>query len=121
MWDMASLKRSKATRRLSATATGLIALFITTSVAADAYLDALKAEARSEKQLTLPKPADADRANLRTDDQVQMEDWLKQEFIGTYAFYQKLSDSKKSAIHRLYRAGAPIEELRTRINELLKQ
>ena len=50
-----------------------------------------------------------------------MEDWLKQEFIGTYAFYQKLSDSKKSAIHRLYRAGAPIEELRTRINELLKQ
>ena len=52
-------KCSTAFRRLPVTVTGVMALLITSPAMADAYLDALKAEARSEKQVTLPTPADA--------------------------------------------------------------
>jgi hypothetical protein len=96
---------------------------LSTPAAANSYLDALKAEASSDTRPPAlePAPRDDGRPTPRTDDQVQMEEWLQTEFMGSYVFYQKLSDPKKMAIYRAYRAGAPIGELRDKINELLKQ
>jgi hypothetical protein len=91
------------------------------SAVADGYLDALKAEATSVTPTQLEHRAGSDREGaLRTDDQPQMEQWLQQEFMGTYVFYKNLSDRKKLIVYQAYRDGAPIEELRTTINDLLK-
>lgn len=108
-------------RRLRTAAAIASALTFTAPAVADAYLDALKAEAaKGSGGASSPQVADG-RPSPRTDDQVQMERWLQQEFVGTYVFYQKLSDRRKQIVHQFYRDGAPIEELRTKINELTKQ
>lgn len=110
-------------RRLFAASMLGTALVFSAPAAANSYLDALKAEATSDTrpQNTQTLPRDDGRPTPRTDDQIQMEEWLQQEFMGSYVFYLKLSDSRKMAVYRAYRAGAPIGELRDKINELLKQ
>ncbi|SCZ61699.1 hypothetical protein [Thiohalomonas denitrificans] len=89
------------------------------------YLNALKAEANSDNPTITPtiqgKENDDGRPTPRTDDQPQMESWLKANYVGSYMFYQKLSDPKKRAVYRLYRSGAEITKIREKINELLKQ
>lgn len=100
--------------------TACLTLGLSAPAMGDAYTDALKAEAFSDTRPIMPA-ADDGESSPRTDDQVQMEEWLQSNFVGSYAFYQKLSDAKKMAIYRAYRAGAPIGELRDKINELLKQ
>ncbi len=101
---------------------GLTNPFVTAG--ANAYLDALKAEASSDTsnmQHTDTSAIQDGRFTPRTDDQPQMEQWLRENFVGSYTFYQKLSDTKKMAIYRSYRAGAPISEIRDKIRELLTQ
>lgn len=88
------------------------------------YLEALKAEAASDEPETeIPQTYSDEqgRPSLRTDDQEQMEQWLKDNYVGSYMFYQRLSDAKKKAVHRLYRSGADISQIRDTINDLLRQ
>lgn len=94
--------------------------------AGNGYLEALKAEATSD--ISQPESAESEpeagmegRPTPRTDDQPQMEAWLHANYIGSYTFYQRLSDTKKRAVYRIYRSGADITEIRDKINELLKQ
>lgn len=87
----------------------------------DVYLKALKAEADSSES-TQEQPAETEgRSPERTDDQPQMEAWLKKNYVGSYAFYRRLSEAKRKAVYRVYRAGGEISEIREKINELLKQ
>ncbi|WP_303901725.1 hypothetical protein [Thiohalomonas denitrificans] len=88
------------------------------------YLDALKAEAESDNPTVAPTfqaQDDDGRPPPRTDDQPQMESWLKANYIGSYVFYKKLSEPKRRAVYRVYRSGAEITKIREKINELLKQ
>ncbi len=91
--------------------------------AAGGYLDALKAEATSDAPTagTAAGTDDDGRPPARTDDQPQMEEWLKTNYVGSYMFYQRLSETKRKAVYRVYRSGAEITKIREKINELLKQ
>lgn len=100
----------------------LLALVPVTQVWADEYLDTLKAEANSGNPSIGPaEETDDGRPQPRTDDQPQMEEWLKNNYVGSYMFYQRLSEGKREAVYRLYRSGAEITRIRKKINDLLKQ
>ncbi len=85
----------------------------------DPYLDALKAEIGSTPTVSYAKHDLVDEG-ARTDDQSQMEAWLKENWGGSYAFYSRLNDAQKREIHRLYLSGASITDIREKINELFK-
>ncbi len=98
------------------------------SVLADAYLDALNAEATGEKSTNDESVLQSDWTHKKQSLKSQLtpgltkpvfEAELKHSFYGSYVFYNKLNDAKKDAVYQHYNETKDIEAVRQKIMSLL--
>lgn len=100
------------------------------AASSDAYIDALNAEiqapaAESEAE-SKPAFGVATKKKLVTEltpDQPKknFESELKNNFFGSYLFYNKLDNTGKEAVYKYYLQNNSITDIRNKITELLKK
>lgn len=112
----------------SIVATCLLAVLLSwgpLSQAKDSYLDSIDAEA-DEVSVDSAVPLDASDAQHNTEpkgipdnlDLSGFEDLLRSRYIGSYMFYNKLSDGDKTSVYDEYMSSKNIELIRKKIISL---
>ena len=104
-------------------------LFIPTHHAiADAYLDALNAEATGEEKPSDQSVLESDWSHQKQSLKTQLtpglskavfEAELKDSFYGSFVFYNKLNDVKKDVVYKHYQETGDIEAVRQKIMDML--
>ena len=93
----------------------------TSALAADSYLDAIQEEASDLKVdsavgIDEPNTPQAADAGIPADlDQGGFENLLRARYIGSFMFYNKLSDADKKAVYDEYTSSKDIEVIRKKI------
>jgi hypothetical protein len=96
-----------------------LVLPISIPVAADAYTDAIKGEAKKIDARPVVPAAEPTQTPSAARDATPaaFEKELQQASPGTWLVYQKLPEERKKEIFDAYKDGAPIEQVRTMVTD----